>query len=64
MEIISKEYILQGTNRIVFEPAPDRLRMRVFIGTNHKGEKVKVYVHRIEQINEHEEPVDSEMDVF
>lgn len=50
MKIISGDYILQGTNLGVIEPAPDKLRLRVFVGTNDKGEKVKVYVQRIEKI--------------
>ena len=55
MEIITKDYVLQGTNRCVIEPAPDRMRLRVFVGTNDKGEKIKVYVQRIEKIDETEE---------
>lgn len=54
MEIISGEYILRGTNRCVIEPAPDKMRMRVFVGTNDKGERIKVYVQRIEKIEEDE----------
>lgn len=55
MEIITKDYVLRGTNRCVIEPAPDRLRLRVFVGTNDKGEKVKVYVQRIEKMDESQE---------
>lgn len=45
-----QEYILQGTNESIIEPALDRRRLRVFIGTNDMGEKVKVYVSRIEKM--------------
>jgi len=47
-----KKYNIRWTNRIITEPAPDFLRLLEYIGTNEKGEAIKVFIHRIEKIKE------------
>ncbi len=47
-----KKYNIKWTNRIITEPAPDFLRLLEYIGTNEKGEAIKVFIHRIEKIKE------------